>query len=164
MSRRLGFVAETTRLYPELRVRRLLAFVAGARGLAPAEGAERVDEGLARFGLATVADRPVGHLSKGFQQRVNLAQAFLHDPPLVLVDEPTSGLDPLQQAEVRRMLRALRGAAHAGALHPRPRRGARAHRARRGAPPRAARRARADARRCSGGDPLALFRGEGRAA
>ena len=109
VSRRLGFVAETTRLYPELRVRRLLAFVAGARGLGAAEAARRVAEGLARFELEAVAERPVGHLSKGFQQRVNLAQAFLCDPPLVLVDEPTSGLDPLQQAEVRRVLRALRG-------------------------------------------------------
>jgi ABC-2 type transport system ATP-binding protein len=109
VSRRLGFVAETTRLYPELRVRRLLAFVAGARGLGRAESAERVERALARFELGAVAERPVGNLSKGFQQRVNLAQAFLCDPPLVLVDEPTSGLDPLQQAEVRRVLRALRG-------------------------------------------------------
>lgn len=109
VSRRLGFVAETTRLYPELRVRRLLGFVAGARGLAGADARRRADEALARFGLEGVADRPVGHLSKGFQQRVNLAQAFLHDPPLVLVDEPTSGLDPLQQAEVRGALGALRG-------------------------------------------------------
>jgi ABC-2 type transport system ATP-binding protein len=109
VARGLGFVAETTRLYPELRVRSLLRFVAGARGLPRALARERVAEGLERFRLEAVADRLVGHLSKGFQQRVNLAQAFLHDPPLVLVDEPTSGLDPLQQAEVRRVLRALRG-------------------------------------------------------
>jgi ABC-2 type transport system ATP-binding protein len=109
VSRRLGFVAETTRLYPELRVRALLAFVSGARGLEPRLAAERVAAGIERFQLEAVADRPVGHLSKGFQQRVNLAQAFLHDPPLLLVDEPTGGLDPLQQAEVRRALRALRG-------------------------------------------------------
>jgi ABC-2 type transport system ATP-binding protein len=109
VGRRLGFVAETTRLYPELRVRRLLRFVAGARGLGRAEAAGRVEAALARFELGAVAERPVGHLSKGFQQRVNLAQAFLCDPPLVLVDEPTGGLDPLQQAEVRRVLRSLRG-------------------------------------------------------
>jgi ABC-2 type transport system ATP-binding protein len=109
VARGLGFVAETSRLYPELRVRALLRFVAGARGLAPAQAARRVEESLERFGLESVAGRPVGHLSKGFQQRVNLAQAFLHDPPLLLVDEPTSGLDPLQQAEVRRVLRGLRG-------------------------------------------------------
>jgi gliding motility-associated transport system ATP-binding protein len=109
VTRRLGFVAETTRLYPELRVRSLLRFLAGARGLSGALARERVELGLARFDLGSVAERPLGHLSKGFQQRVNLAQAFLHDPPLLLVDEPTSGLDPLQQAEVRRDLRALRG-------------------------------------------------------
>jgi ABC-2 type transport system ATP-binding protein len=109
VARGLGFVAETTRLYPELRVRSLLRFVAGARGLPRALARTRVAEGLERFRLEAVADRLVGHLSKGFQQRVTLAQAFLHDPPLVLVDEPTSGLDPLQQAEVRRVLRALRG-------------------------------------------------------
>jgi ABC-2 type transport system ATP-binding protein len=109
VARRLGFVAETTRLYPELRVRALLRFVAGARGLAPAPAAGRVAACLERFGLEAVAERPVGHLSKGFQQRVNLAQAFLHDPALLLVDEPTSGLDPLQQSEVRRVLRGLRG-------------------------------------------------------
>jgi ABC-2 type transport system ATP-binding protein len=109
VGRRVGFVAETTRLYPELRVRRLLAFVAGARDLGREEAAARVDSALARFELGAVSERPVGHLSKGFQQRVNLAQAFLGDPPLVLVDEPTGGLDPLQQAEVRRVLRGLRG-------------------------------------------------------
>jgi ABC-2 type transport system ATP-binding protein len=163
VSRWLGFVAETTRLYPELRVRRLLAFVAGARGLAPAQAAQRVDEGLARFGLVAVADRPVGHLSKGFQQRVNLAQAFLCDPPLVLVDEPTSGLDPLQQAEVRQVLRGLRGARtlvlcthdlaearelteRAGVLH------------------RGRLVALGPTAEVLAGDPLALFRGEDRAA
>ena len=56
-----------------------------------------------------MADRLIGHLSKGFQQRVSLAQAFLCNPPLVVVDEPTIGLDPLQQQEVRGLLRALRG-------------------------------------------------------
>ena len=166
MRARLGFVAETSRLYPELRVRGFLRFVAGARGLARrARGASAVESGLARFELAAVAERPIGHLSKGFQQRVNLAQAFLHDPPLLIVDEPTSGLDPLQQDEVRRVLRALRGArtlllcthdlAEARALtervavlHARP-----------------AGRARRRPRRCSAArDPLALFRGEGRAA
>jgi len=160
----LGFVAETTRLYPELRVRALLRFVAGARGLAGVLAAERVESGLERFGLAAVAERPLGHLSKGFQQRVNLAQAFLHDPPLLLVDEPTSGLDPVQQAEVRGQLRALRGErslvlcthdlAEARALTERV---AVLHRGRLVA-------LGATEEVLGGGDPLALFRGEGRAA
>jgi ABC-2 type transport system ATP-binding protein len=164
VNRRLGFVAETTRLYPELRVRALLRFVAGARELSGAHAAQRVEQELRRFSLESVAERPIGHLSKGFQQRVNLAQAFLHDPPLLLVDEPTSGLDPLQQAEVRRVLRALRGErtlvicthdlAEARELTERV---AVLHRGRLVA-------LGATEQVLGEGDPLALFRGEGRAA
>ena len=138
--------------------------MAGARGLAGALAAERVEIGLERFELGAVAERPVGHLSKGFQQRVNLAQAFLHDPPLLLVDEPTSGLDPLQQAEVRRELRALRGErtlvlcthdlAEARALTERV---AVLHRGRLVA-------LGATEEVLGAADPLALFRGEGHAA
>lgn len=107
---RIGFAAETSRLYPELSVRRFLRFAGGVRGLsgAPLHGAvERVVE---RFALGEVLARPIGNLSKGFQQRVNLAQAFLHDPALLIVDEPTAGLDPLQQEEVRSALRSGDGA------------------------------------------------------
>jgi ABC-2 type transport system ATP-binding protein len=106
---RLGFVAETSRLYPDLRVRSFLRFAAGARGLAGAERQRAVEAAVERFQLGEVVRRPVGHLSKGYQQRVSLAQAFLTDPPLVIVDEPTSGLDPVQQEEVRGVLRGLRG-------------------------------------------------------
>jgi ABC-2 type transport system ATP-binding protein len=106
---RIGFVAETSRLYPDLRVEGFLRFVGGARGLAGAALAAAVERTLAHFQLASVAHRVVGNLSKGYQQRVSLAQAFLHDPPLLIVDEPTSGLDPLQQAEVQSLLAALRG-------------------------------------------------------
>jgi ABC-2 type transport system ATP-binding protein len=106
---RLGFVAETSRLYPDLRVAGFLRFAGGARGLAGARLGSAVDEALARFQLASEADRLIGHLSKGFQQRVSLAQAFLHDPALVIVDEPTTGLDPLQQEEVRGVLAGLGG-------------------------------------------------------
>ena len=106
---RLGFVPETSRLYPDLRVAGFLRFAGGARGLAGPSLASGVDEALARFQLTDAADRLIGHLSKGFQQRVSLAQAFLHDPSLVIVDEPTTGLDPLQQEEVRGVLGALRG-------------------------------------------------------
>jgi ABC-2 type transport system ATP-binding protein len=107
---RLGFVAETSRLYPELRVRGFLRFAAGARGLAGAAREQAVGRALESFALGEVATRLIGHLSKGFQQRVSLAQAFIADPQLVIVDEPTSGLDPLQQEEVRGLLGALRGA------------------------------------------------------
>jgi ABC-2 type transport system ATP-binding protein len=106
---RIGYVAETSRLYPELRVRGFLRFAGGARGLAGAALDTALADTLERFELRAVAGRLVGNLSKGYQQRVSLAQAFLHDPPLVIVDEPTAGLDPLQQAEVRDVLAALRG-------------------------------------------------------
>jgi ABC-2 type transport system ATP-binding protein len=106
---RLGFVAETSRLYPELRVRGFLRFAAGARGLSGRARERALERVLERFALGEVASRLIGHLSKGFQQRVSLAQAFLTDPPLVIVDEPTGGLDPVQQEEVRSLLRSLRG-------------------------------------------------------
>jgi ABC-2 type transport system ATP-binding protein len=106
---RLGFVPETSRLYPELRVRAFLRFAAGARGLAGAARERAVEAAVARFQLDEVIERRVGNLSKGFQQRVSLAQALVADPPLVIVDEPTAGLDPVQQEEVRGVLRALRG-------------------------------------------------------
>lgn len=101
---RIGFAAETSRLYPELSVRSFLRFAGGARGLAGAALRDAIERAVDRFTLAAVLARPIGNLSKGFQQRVNLAQAFLHDPPLLIVDEPTAGLDPLQQEEVRSVL------------------------------------------------------------
>lgn len=106
---RLGYVAETSRLYPELRVDALLHFTAGAHGLAGNQRRHAVERVLARFDLEDNAKRVVGNLSKGYQQRVSLAQAFLHDPALLIVDEPTSGLDPLQQSEVRNILAELKG-------------------------------------------------------
>ncbi|MEE8582115.1 MAG: ABC transporter ATP-binding protein [Myxococcota bacterium] len=107
--RRLGFVPESSQLYPELRVEQFLRFAGGARNLrgrALSEGIERV---MQQFALEGVGRRLVGNLSKGFQRRVSLAQAFLHDPALVITDEPTGGLDPLQQSEVQEILAKLRG-------------------------------------------------------
>lgn len=109
VQQKLGYVTETSRLYPELRVRGFLRFAGGARGLKGDALDAAVARILLRFDLESVCDRLVGNLSKGFQQRVSLAQAFLHDPPLLIVDEPTGGLDPLQQDEVRSILGDLRG-------------------------------------------------------
>jgi ABC-2 type transport system ATP-binding protein len=107
---RIGFAAETSRLYPELSVTGFLRFAGGARGLAGAALRAAIERGVERFALGEVARRPIGNLSKGYQQRVNLAQAFLHDPALLIVDEPTAGLDPLQQEEVRRVIAECAGA------------------------------------------------------
>jgi ABC-2 type transport system ATP-binding protein len=109
VQRQIGYVMETSRLYPELRVRGLLRFLAAARGLSRAAREAAVERALERFELGAVAKRPIGNLSRGYQQRVSLAQAFLHDPLLAIVDEPSAGLDPLQRHEVQERLRALRG-------------------------------------------------------
>ncbi len=107
--RRLGYVPETSRIYPDLRVRAFLRFAGAARDLGGGDLDAAIERVIERFSLEDVAGRWIGQLSKGFQQRVSLAQAFLLDPPLLIVDEPTSGLDPLQQEEVRRVLRGLHG-------------------------------------------------------
>ncbi|MFQ5415834.1 MAG: ABC transporter ATP-binding protein [Myxococcota bacterium] len=109
VKQRLGFVMETSRLYPELRVQGFLRFMGGSRGLSGPALGDAVDRVVARFQLERVRKRLIGNLSKGFQQRVSLAQAFLHDPPLVIVDEPTGGLDPVQRGDVQEVLRDLRG-------------------------------------------------------
>jgi ABC-2 type transport system ATP-binding protein len=106
---RLGYVPETSRLYPELRVRDFLRFAGGIRDLSGKALDSAIERTVARFDLEPVLSRVIGNLSKGFQQRVSLAQGFLHDPSLVIVDEPTMGLDPVQQSEVRGVLADLRG-------------------------------------------------------
>ena len=106
---RLGYVPESPRLYPELRVRDFLAFAAGLRGFRGGARRRAVAESLARFRLEPVDRRLIGHLSRGYRQRVSLAQAFLHDPTLVVVDEPSAGLDPVQREEVREILAELGG-------------------------------------------------------
>lgn len=109
VNKKLGFVMETSRLYPELRVIGLLNFLAGARGMKGSSARAAVEAVIDRFHLEGVTKRLIGNLSKGYQQRVSLAQAFLHDPPMVIVDEPTGGLDPVQRGEVQEILKALRG-------------------------------------------------------
>ncbi|MCS5635995.1 MAG: ABC transporter ATP-binding protein [Myxococcota bacterium] len=101
---RIGYVPETPRLYDELRTADFLEFAAGLRGLQGAARREAVASALERFQLEAVARRLIGHLSKGYRQRISLAQAFLHAPALLVVDEPTSDLDPLQREEIRGLL------------------------------------------------------------
>ncbi len=102
--RRLGYLPENAPLYPEMTPREYLAFMARVRHVA---GTAEVDRAVERCGIGDVLDRPVGQLSKGYRQRVGLAQAILHWPPILLLDEPTSGLDPQQIAEIRRLIREL---------------------------------------------------------
>jgi ABC-2 type transport system ATP-binding protein len=107
---RLGYACEQPKLYVDHRVDSFLRLMGELRGLERAQLAEAVDRSVARFGLEEVRRRRIGLLSKGFRQRVSLAQAMLHDPPLLVVDEPTVGLDPRQQIELRRIIQALGGA------------------------------------------------------
>jgi ABC-2 type transport system ATP-binding protein len=107
--RQIGYLPEQVTLYPELSVRRYLVFVAGMKGLAGNARRGAVSEAIDRCGLDEVAARPTGNLSKGYRQRVGLAQALLGDPEVLVLDEPTVGLDPVQTVELRDLVRGLRG-------------------------------------------------------
>lgn len=105
--RRMGYLAEDNPLYDEMLVAEYLEFVARLRDIASAEGAGALDEAVERTGIAEVFYRPIGELSKGYRQRVGLAQAIVHRPDLLVLDEPTEGLDPNQRVEIRRLISEL---------------------------------------------------------
>jgi ABC-2 type transport system ATP-binding protein len=107
--RRIGYLPENPPLYPELTVRQNLQFVAEIKDVPRARRASNVDRALERANLKEVAGKRVSALSKGFKQRVGLAQAIVHEPPVLILDEPTSSLDPKQRVEVRDLIAALRG-------------------------------------------------------
>ena len=104
---RLGYLPENGPLYPDETPRSILQFFAAARGLTGAIARKRIGEMIDICRLGSVVGKPIGKLSKGFRQRVGMAQALLHDPQVLILDEPTTGLDPNQIAEVRSMLREL---------------------------------------------------------
>jgi len=107
--RSIGYMPENNPLYPEMTVRAYLSFVAAMKGVGGAERTAAVDRAIKSCGLESVAARIIGHLSKGFRQRVGLAQALVNDPPVLILDEPTSGLDPAQIVEIRNLIRGLKG-------------------------------------------------------
>ncbi|MEQ1504961.1 MAG: ABC transporter ATP-binding protein [Myxococcota bacterium] len=104
---RVGYLPEHPPLYPELTVGEYLSFVAEIRGVPRGVRLARVGEVMARVGLTGWERRRLATLSKGYRQRVGLAQAIVHDPRLVILDEPTAGLDPAQVVSVRRLIREL---------------------------------------------------------
>lgn len=106
-SARLGYLPENGPLYPDMTPFSLLSFFADARGLSPTKREERVDAAIEITQLSTVVHKPIGKLSKGYRQRVGMAQALLHEPDVLIMDEPTAGLDPNQIREVRAVLRRL---------------------------------------------------------
>lgn len=105
--RRIGYLPENCPLYPEMRVEEYLYFRAGLKGLSHAQSRTRVGFGLERCWLTDVRRQLIGTLSKGYRQRVGLADALLADPPVLILDEPTAGLDPAQIRETRKLIREL---------------------------------------------------------
>ena len=105
--RHLGYLPERPPLYPELRVDEYLCFCARLRGVPHRLAREHVTVAKHRCGLDDTGHRPIAKLSKGFRQRVGIAQAIVHRPALVILDEPTEGLDPVQIREVRDLVREL---------------------------------------------------------
>lgn len=105
--RRIGYLPESVPVYAEMEVRDYLRFVGRGRGLSSAALASRMDWVIQQCDIATVFRRPIGELSKGYKQRVAMAQALIHDPEILILDEPTSGLDPVQIRGVRELIRGL---------------------------------------------------------
>ena len=100
-SRHLGYLPENGPLYDSMTPLELLRFFAEARGLARAHMARRIETVTAQCALSDVLEKPIGKLSRGYRQRVGLAQALLHDPDVLIMDEPTAGLDPNQIRDFR---------------------------------------------------------------
>ena len=106
---RTGYLPETPPLYPDMTVREYLDFVARIKGVPPKERRDRVAAVMQRTHVADMASRHCGKLSKGYKQRVGLAQALIHNPEVLILDEPTAGLDPKQIIETRDLIRSLAG-------------------------------------------------------
>ncbi len=109
IKKRIGYLPETPPLYLELTVQEYLTFVGRIKLLPSDRLQERIVTILAQTGLSEVQGRLIGHLSRGYRQRVGLAQALLHNPPVLILDEPTTGLDPNQIIEIRELIKNLAG-------------------------------------------------------
>jgi ABC-2 type transport system ATP-binding protein len=108
--RSMGYLPEGAPAYPDMTPAAFLDFVAEIRGLAGADRKAAIERAAAHVELGPVMDQPIDTLSKGFKRRVGLAQAILHDPPVLILDEPTDGLDPNQKHEVRTLIRTMAAA------------------------------------------------------
>jgi ABC-2 type transport system ATP-binding protein len=109
VKRRIGYLPETPPLYQELTVQEYLRFIGRLKGVPSASLGAAMDRAIERLSLGDVRGRLIGNLSRGYRQRVGLAQALLHDPPVLILDEPTVGLDPKQIIEIRQLIKSLAG-------------------------------------------------------
>jgi len=109
VKKRIGYLPEHPPVYNDMRVREYLKFVAKIKGVPRAGRNAALERVLDRCSLEDVSDRIIGKLSKGYKQRVGLAQAMIHDPEVLILDEPTIGLDPKQIFEIRELIRSLAG-------------------------------------------------------
>lgn len=109
VKKRIGYLPETPPLYPEMEVVEYLTFVGKLKGVAKADLARRVNEVAERCNVADVGKKLISKLSKGYRQRVGLAQAIIHNPDVLILDEPTAGLDPKQIIETRQLIKQLAG-------------------------------------------------------
>ncbi|HEX4275883.1 MAG TPA: ABC transporter ATP-binding protein [Bryobacteraceae bacterium] len=109
VKKRIGYLPETPPLYPEMEIATYLSFVAKLKGIPAGDIKKRVDEVCERTAIADKKDTIIGKLSKGYRQRVGIAQAIIHNPPVLILDEPTSGLDPQQQKDARQLIASLSG-------------------------------------------------------
>ncbi len=107
--KRIGYLPEHPPLYMDMTVTDYLDFVARLKGVKRSEREAKIENTLGKCGLTEVRGRIIGHLSKGFKQRLGLAQAILHEPEVLVLDEPTLGLDPKQVVEIRKLIRSLKG-------------------------------------------------------
>lgn len=106
---KMGFMPEQPALYKEMRVEEYLSFVGVLKGLNRLHTKQSVEKAILKAGLTGMERRRMGAISKGYRQRVALAQALIGDPPILLLDEPTAGLDPMQMVEIRKLIQNLKG-------------------------------------------------------
>ena len=109
VKRHIGYLPETPPVYPEMEVHEYLEFVGRLKGIASADLRQRVDDATERCNLGDVRTKLIAKLSKGYRQRVGIAQSIIHNPAVLILDEPTAGLDPKQIHETRDLIRSLAG-------------------------------------------------------